>query len=230
MKRVTKSNVSVKISGAGCRVTAYVINKKILNELRAAAEDDALYESNPYSMVGNIALQAIRVAQGFCIYTIDDLMLEVSINGSILEIDQVGFLDDGCEFEEEFTSERDKTLLARYENVEYLGEGVALKKPEIFIVEVEDIKSAVMNCAFAADGNLNLGELELGLVELDVDTDLSNATYLTGLLNGMEKDIRYVLCGGQKYEFDVNVLNRYPSSFYLVSKGADGKWSSNYLG
>ncbi len=232
-KTQTTSNVSVNISGSGCRVTAYLINKKILKELRSATEDDALYESNPYSLVGNIALDSIRVAQGFCIYTADDLKFEITVDDKSIEVEKVGLLDEWCEFEEEFTSERGKTLLARSENNESLGKGFIPKKNEMFIIEIEEFKWAESNCSFSAINALDLGgleKLEIGLVDLDVETDLSNATYLAGLLNGMEKDIRYIRYQDKKYEFDLSIMNGSVSCFYLVEKKDDGKWKKEYLG
>ena len=73
------SHVSVKISGPAFRVTAYVINSKILKQLQSATEEDALYEDNPLSVVGNLALRSMRVANGFCIDSVDDFDVEVQI-------------------------------------------------------------------------------------------------------------------------------------------------------
>ena len=80
------SRVTVKISGPAFRVTAYVVNSKILKKLQSATEDDALYEDEPLSIVGNIALRAIRVANGFCIDNVDDFKFEVQIDGEFQEV------------------------------------------------------------------------------------------------------------------------------------------------
>ena len=76
---------------------------------------------------------------------------------------------------------------------------------------------------------LSVQDIELGLVDLDADTDISHATYDLGLLNGMEQDIRYVLVNGEKYDFDMEVLNSYSSDFYLVRKSKNGAWTKEWL-
>lgn len=223
------TNVEIVISGSGYRVTAYVINNKILNELKHATKDDALYENNPYSLVANISLNSIRVANGFCLYGAEKLKFDFSINGKSINIENVGILWDGCEYEEEFETDREKTLLATEKYLEGLGDGVKLKKSEMLIVEVEEMKYAEMTCEFTTEKLPKIQDINLGIVNLDVESDISNATYLTGLLEGMEKDIRYVVCDGQKHDFEIAIMNGRVSSFYLVKRDKSGIWKTEYL-
>jgi hypothetical protein len=223
------SNATIKIRGSGYSVTAYLIDNTILKRLKKATVKDALYEENPISLVGNIAHKAIRVAEGFCIDKADDLKFSVSINGSVAEIEKIGFLDEGYIFEEEFSTSRNKTLIARRETNEELGEGIILKKNEMVIVEVCDIKIAEMSVSFNSLKSLQIKDIELGLVDLDVDTDISLAIYRNGLLCGMEKDIRYIICDDIKHKFEVEVLSSYSSSFYLAKRDSSGNWVSEFM-
>jgi hypothetical protein len=220
--------VILKICGPTHRATSYVINKEILKQLQDATIDDALYEDNPISLVGNISLRSRVVAEGFCIYKTKDLEFELLINNIKHKIKAVGSLYEGCDFEDEFESERKETLIAREENNELLGDGFDLADNEMLVVEVEDIKYAEMTFVIESPVKLSVQDIELGLVNLDADSDLSRATYDLGLLNGMECDIRYVLVNGKKYSFDMDVISSYSSDFYLVKK-TDGVWKSEYL-
>jgi hypothetical protein len=223
------TRVSLKISGPAFRVTAYVIDSKILKQLQSATEEDALYEDNPLSVVGNLALRSMRVANGFCIESADDFEVEVQIDDESQEIEEIGILSDGCEFHEEFDSDIEKTLIAREENHEPVGGEFPLEKNEMLVLEFEEIKLGEMSFSFEAARDVTLENIELGLVSLDVDSHISQATYELGLLNGMEKDIRYVIHDGHKYEFDMDVLSGYASRFMLVKRNKDGNWVASDL-
>ncbi len=218
----------LKISGPTHNVTSYVINKEILKQLQDATIDDALYEDNPISLVGNISLRSRVVAEGFCIYKTKDLEFELLIDNVMCNIKAVGLLYEGYDFEDEFESVRNETLVAREENIELWGEGFDLADNEMLVVEVEDIKYAQMTFDIESPVKISVQDIELGLVDLDADSDLFRATYHLGLLNGMEKDIRYVLVNGKKYNFDMDVISSYSSDFYLVRK-TDGVWIKEWL-
>jgi len=223
------TQVSLKISGPAFRVTAYVINSKLLKQLQSATEEDALYEDNPLSVVGNLALRSMRVANGFCIDSVDNLKIEVQINGEPQAVEEIGILSDGCEFHEEFDSDIEKTLIARYENCEPVGENFPIEKNEMLVLEFEEIKLGEMACSFDTDRDITMEDIELGLVDLDVVSLVSQATYELGLMNGMEKDIRYVIFDGQKYEFDMDVLSGYASRFMLAKRNKEGNWVASDL-
>lgn len=220
--------VILKITGPSLRVTSYVINEEILEQLMNATIDDALYEDNPISLVGNISLRSDEVAQGFCLYKQKGVEYELLINNVKQKIEAVVLLNEGCDFHDCFETDRNETLIAREENNELLGDGFYLADNEMLVVEVVDIKYAQMTCVIDSPVQLSFEDIELGLVNLDVDSDLSRATYDLGLLNGMEKDIRYIVVKNEKIYLDLEIMNSYPSDFYLVKK-TDGVWKSEYL-
>jgi hypothetical protein len=225
------TSISICIEGPAYRVTAYIINNKILKEIQNASDEEALYEDNKYSLVGNLALDAIRVSEGFCIYEADNLKWDVAINGKEVDLKKVGHLAEGFEYSDEFDVPRSQALVASFEDDEKVGDGLKLKRGQMFMVEVEDIKFQRASLQIETPGEIKMEDVRLGIVDLDVDTDVSSATYLTGILGQKEKDIRYVLCGGERYEFEFEVFKSYASGFYLVrpTKEAD-VWKKEYLG
>ncbi len=218
------TQVSVKISGPAFRVTAYVINSKILKQLQSATEEDALYEDNPLSVVGNLALRSMRVANGFCIHNADCFDVEVLIGGKPMKIERIGMLLEGCEFHEEFDSDIDKTLIGKSENREPLGASFPLAKNEMLVLEIEDIKLGELSCDFEVINEVAVKDLELGLVALDAESVISDATYRLRLLNNMEEDIRSINFNNQKHDFHMNVLSGYCSDFVLVKRNSCGDW------
>jgi len=223
------TRIFVRISGPAFRVTAYIINNKILKKLKSAIVDDALYEDNPLSIINNLALRSMRVANGYCIDNVDCLAFEVLINGVPQKIEGIGILSQGCDFDEEFDSDIEKTLIAKSENCEQVGEHFPIDKNEMLVLEFEEIKLGNLVCSFEASRDVALKDIEIGLVNLDVVTQISEATYELGMLNGMEKDIRYIIFDGKKYDFDMDVLNGYASRFILVNRDKHEKWTVSDL-
>jgi hypothetical protein len=219
--------INISFTGAGYRVSAYLIDKNILDTLRNATPDEALYEDNPYSLVGNIAKSHHLVANGFCIDAKNKCILKTS--GGELCIDNMGILYDGEEYDELFNTPKTSTLIAKESNILSLEPDLKLDRNDMLIVEVIDIKKATYSASFKAN-NFKFENLELGLVNLDCETDLSKATYDVGLLKGMEKDIRSILYNGKEYSFDLDILNSYPSTFYLLSKDSGGVFECEFLG
>lgn len=223
------NKISIELRGSGIRVSAYVIDSKILKKIKEANEKDALYEDNPISVVRNLAKRAFQIAGGFCIYSADDLTCKVKINNKKTVIKKIGLLYDGCDYKEEFSTPRNKTLIAREENSEPLGEKENIGKNEILVVEVEEMKLAQMSANFEVDQPISVSELEIGLVDLDVDTELSRAVYPNGILQGMEKDIKWIIYDNTKHEFECEILSGYSSTFYLVRRNSRGEWVSEYF-
>lgn len=217
------------IKGKGCRITAYYINSKILETLRAAKPSDALYEGNRFSLVANLAVDRQRVALGFCIYRTEDFTCSLQINGKDSPIEAIGYLDDGCEFDEVFTAARGKSLLARYEDLEPLTEQRPVSNKQMIIIEVEEFKIAEMSVQISSKKQIALKDISLGLVDLDYNTELSRAVYGQDLSYGIEKDIRYLIHDGIRHEFESEIHSGFSSSFYLVKRTADGKWVTDLL-
>jgi len=219
--------INISFIGGGYRVSAYLIDKDILDTLRNATPDEALYEDNPYSLVGNLAKSHHLVANGFCIDAKNKCILKTP--GGELCIDNMGILYDGEEYDELFNTPKASTLIAKESNILSLEPDLKLDRNDMLIVEVIDIKKAAYSVSFKAN-NFKFENLELGLIDLDCDSDLSKATYDVGLLKGMEKDIRSVIYDGTIYSFDLEILNSYPSTFYLLTKDSNGGFECEFLG
>lgn len=220
----------VTLRGAGCRITAYFIDETILEELKNTPISKALFEDNPFSLVGNLATHVIRISQGFCIYKSEGQSCRVNIDDKLINIEQVGYLDDGYAYQEVFKTSPERTLVAHYQDVEPLQEDKPLKPNQLLIIELEDFKLGELSSYFTSREPIEVEDLKLGLIDLDFDTELSRATYQLGLTVDLEKDIRFLIYNGQKYDFELEILNGYSSTFYLVRRENDGTWISKYLG
>ena len=220
----------ISLRGAGCRITAYFIDESILDELRNTPTSKALFENNPFSLVGNLATHVIRIAQGFCIYKSEEKSCRVNIDDKLINIEQVGYLDDGYAYEEVFTTSLERTLVAHYQDVEPLQEDKPLKPNQLLIIELEEFKLGELSSYFTSREPIEVEDLKIGLIDLDFDTELSRATYQLGLTVDLEKDIRFLIYKGQRYDFELEILNGYSSTFYLARRESNGNWVSKFLG
>lgn len=220
--------IVMRIKGSAERVSLHVINEEILDRLMNATIDDALYEDNPITWVADISNDFLRVTQGFCIDKINGSDISLQIDGKEIEIEAVGMLEEGSDFEETFQTDRNSTLFARTENSEILGEKLSIKSDEMFVLEFEDIKYGELTCFVDYPSKVAITDIELGVVVLNSDTEASRATNNTSFLGGNKFDIRYLIINGEKHELEMAVHNGYSSEFYLMRK-INGVWKSEYL-
>lgn len=219
----------VTLRGAGCRITAYFIDEQILGELMSTPTRKALYEDNPFSLVANLALHTIRIAQGFCIYKAGDQACKLLIDNQLVEIELVGYVDDGYAYEEIFSASLERALVAYFQDVEPLQEDKVLELNQLLIIELEDFKLGELSSYLTSKAPIKVRDLKLGVVDLDYDSELSRATYQLGLTIDIEKDIRYLIHKDQRYDFELEILNGYSSTFYLVRRKPNGAWTAKCL-
>lgn len=86
--------VTVRFQGRGHNVKAYVLGPKELKTLLAATVEDALYEDNPYSLVGNLCAQAETVTLGFDPSRTQHFRCRVESGGGAVEVEDLVY-DNG---------------------------------------------------------------------------------------------------------------------------------------
>lgn len=222
------SKIEVEFFGKGYEIGCYVVDDEILDQLLNASKEDALYEDNPISLVRDIGKNFTLIANGFDLLS-DTFECKVTVDGNETNIQKFGFYYKDEPFEECFDTPREETLIADEEKSEVLGEQFSLSKGESLIVEVIDMKGATLSTAFETTNDASVSDLEIIVMDLDVPTDLSRATYDQGLLQAMDFDIRAISCFDQRYDLELDIINSYPSSFYLVKRNEQGEWEFEYL-
>ena len=222
-----KHNVSVKFTGSVYNISCFIIDKAILEDLMSASPEDALFEENPISLVHELAKDHHLIANGFDVTGNFESL--VTINDNEVIIESTGHLYEGESFEDVFDSPKDLTLFAEDKNIKALGENFLISAEDMLIIEVIDTKYSTLSTNFSTDKNISIQDIRLCCVDLDVDTQLSRAIYDQGLAQGIDLDIREIEFDGIRYALELNILNSYASSFYLVERNGAGEWTSKFL-
>lgn len=222
-------NAQVTLRGRGSRITAHYIDDQILKAIKKMDGREALYEGNKFSNVVNLAIHSKRVLNGFCIYQNDDFKCNVVIDNIECKIDEIGILEDGCDFSECFSGSPDSTLAAPLELSEPLEFDSNIESNYFFIIEVEEFTLGELVASFSSKNKIAVDEIKLGLIDLDVDSELSEVTYQIGLTGDSETSIKYVIHNGVHHELDLAIENGYASKFYLVKRNESGNWSQVLL-
>lgn len=231
MKKSRKAagpTVTVSLQGRGHNVKAYVLGPKELKTLLAATVEDALYEDNPYSLVGNLCAQAETVTLGFDPSRTQHFRCRVALDGEVIEVEDLVY-DNGDEDALEAFDPATQ-LVVREDGKIALGGDLKLKKNEVIVLEAISLRDAVLSATFTAEPGFALGDLELVAANLDVPTDLARAAYDLDLVDGMDQDIRLIRYRGQTHPFELEILNSTQSLFHLCRRVSNDEWETEFLG
>lgn len=222
------STVRVCIQGRGHHVKAYVLGQKDLKRLLSATDADAIYEDNPYSVVGMLSPYAHAVTLGFDPSRSGLFNCWVEIGSDKRVIEDIVFDSGDADGLESF--DEGSQLIVREDVRLELGRDVKLKKSQVLVFETISLRNAILSVEFEAVGDFELKEIQLKAANLDVPFDLARASYDLGLLDGMDQDIRSVSYKDKDYSFDLEIINSTQSSFHLCRRSDDGDWVAEFLG
>lgn len=219
-KKAASHNIRIVLSGSGYRASLYSINDEILEALRNTPVEEAQYEDNPFSNVGNIALSSCLVCLGLDINN-DQLAAKMFVDNLEVNIVKIGFIPEECNVEDELGVPPQDSLVAFSDDVEMLSDyaDVALEPTDdpLYILEVEEYKHGVLSVALESAVAPSPGDLRLGLIDVDDPAShITQITYANRLLGNVEQEIRFLIADKKKYEFELEIYKGYSSSFYLI--------------
>ena len=231
MKKTAKTagpTVKVSLQGRGHNVKAYVLGPKALKTLLAATVEDALYEDNPYSLVGNLCERAEPVTLGFDPSRARYFRCVVEWGDEAVQVADLVYDNGDQDALESF--DPSTQLVVREDATIALGCDLKLKKNEVIVLEAIGLRDAVLSATFTAQPGFALRDLELVAANLDVPTDLARAAYDLDLVDGMDQDIRAVRYGGQAHPFELEIINSAQSLFHLCRRVSADEWEAEFLG
>ncbi len=227
-KQVEETNVKVCLQGRGHSVKAYTLGPKELKRLLSATEADAIYEDNPYSLVGMLSPSAEAVTLGFDPARCASYSMWVEVNSKRVTLDDLVF--DSGDDDDLATFRPESQLIVREDALLALGRDFKLKKNQAVVIEVINLRDATLSTSFQVASDFKLADITLIAANLDAPFELARASYDLGLLDGMDQDIRKVRYASVDHDLELEIINSSQSSFYLCQRSEDGEWSSDFLG
>jgi hypothetical protein len=220
--------VTVTLQGRGHNVKAFVLGPKELQRLLSATAEDALYEDNPYSLVGSLCESAYTATHGFDPSRSNLFRCEVAMGGRSLVIEDLVFDSGDEDALEDF--DPDCQLVVREDAAFALGCDLKVKKNQVIVLEAISLRDAILSASFSAPSGVALSDISLVAANLDVPTDLARASYDLDLLDGMDQDIRAVRCGELVVPLELETLNSTQSRFHLCRRVSKDEWETEFLG
>lgn len=219
-------SVSLRITGSGIRVTCHAINEDIFARLMSADEDDALYEDNPLSLVNEIGFASETLAHGFCINKQEDFSVELKIDDMICDVQILPVYEQKSD---KSFDPNESLVCQTIEDGLFSERFRAADAQQMYLIETEVFKSAYLENRIELKKEVGVGDINLGLINLNDGRSLVSTFYGLGLLHGMQRGIHYLLIEGKKHELYLEIGHGYASDFYLVKRLKDGNWESKFL-
>jgi hypothetical protein len=226
--KTKKTNITICLQGRGYNVKAYILGTRELKRLLSATKVDAIYEDNPYSLVGMLSPTAETVTLGFDPARCSLYSTWVQTDARKVIIDDLIF--DNGDDDHLLSFNPESHLVVREDASLALGRDLTLKKNQVVVLETINFRDATLSTSFEAKSDFKLADIELIAANLDVPFELARASYDLGLLDGMDQDIRKVRYASIDYTLELEIMNSAQSFFYLCQRSTDGEWSSEFLG
>jgi hypothetical protein len=227
-KQMRKINVKLCLQGRGHNVKAYTLGPKELKRLLSATEADAIYEDNPYSLVGMLSTNAETVTLGLDPARCSSYSMTVEVDSKRVIID--GLVFDSGDADDLLSFNPESQLIVREDALLALGKDFRLKKNQVVVLETINLRDATLSTSFQVTSDFKVADVALVAANLDAPFELARASYDLGLLDGMDQDIRKVRHASVDHDLELEIINSSQSSFYLCRRSEDGEWSSEFLG
>lgn len=219
----------LRLTANGVNIIAYVISDETLRTMKAMFSDQTIdpeYDS-PLHMADENAIKTITISRGLSEDGFESGSLEVG--ETTYQIDGFVATSSDQSFEEECKDigidNPDNFLEVNDEGILPLGFNFKLPDNCHLIAEVMEFDEGEFICEFEVNDGVEVKPSDIKVIgyDLDVDTDLSAASYGVGLTGHMEHDLLGFEYNDEYYEFDLEI----PFSsinIQLISKQQDGQW------
>lgn len=219
----------LSLTANGVMITAYVISDETLGIMKAMFCDktiDPEYDS-PLHMADENAIKAISITKGLSEDGFESGSL--TVGKTSYQIDGVVVTSGDESFEEacEHNGFGDPNDCLESNSERILPLGLNFKVPDNchLVVEVLEFDEGEFSCEFEVRNprTFNPSDIKLIGYDLDVETDLSAASYGVGLTGCMEHDLLGFEFEDEYFEFEAEIPYS-SSNIHLISKGEAGLW------
>lgn len=222
-KTAVKINtITACISGSGVQAYAYFVNDDFLKKYELKISDSGREINTPFE-TSEILDDTTAICKFICHGMHEDPSIKIKFNGKAIDVESLE-IDDPYD---DVTHDVESALLMRY--VENQDHDFMVPKGMYLLVEVVEYEDGELITEIqTTDKKVELKDFLLEVRDLDTNSDLSQATYMTGFLNGAEYDILNLQYKAELASFDLNISGICGGGLYLVKPDSKGIWR-NYF-
>lgn len=222
-KTAVKINtITACISGSGVQAYAYFVNDDFLKKYELKISDSGREINTPFE-TSEILDDTTAICKFICHGMHEDPSIKIKFNGKAIDVESLE-IDDPYD---DVTHDVESALLMRY--VENQDHDFMVPKGMYLLVEVVEYEDGELITEIqTTDKKVELKDFLLEVRDLDTISDLSQATYMTGFLNGAEYDILNLQYKAELASFDLNISGICGGGLYLVKPDSKGIWR-NYF-
>lgn len=212
------NTITACFSGSGVQADAYFVDDNFLQKYELKISDSGTEINTPFD-TSEILDDATVTCKFICHGMQEDPNIELKFNGKTIRVEA---LIDDYSFDSESDDEETCLLMHCIENCDQ--DFMVPKGMHLLIEVIEYDHGELIAEIKTTDKIVNLKDFLLEARDLDTSSNLSEATYMTGFLNGAEYDILNLQYKGEPASFDLNFSGICGGGLYLVKPNEKGVW------
>jgi hypothetical protein len=219
MKPSASTNkVTACFSGSGVQAFAHFVSNDFLKKYQIKISEDGYSFSTPFESQ-EILDDSSVISKFICHGMQEDPEISIKLNGETFED---AYLTDEDSFDPEM-DDPDSALLRR--GMENSDQDFMVPNGMHLLIETIEYDHGELITEIEISKKItSLKNFILQTRDLDTSSNLSEATYRTGLLNGAEYDIVQLTYKGESASFELNFSGICGGGLYLVKPDSNGIW------
>lgn len=212
------TKVTAYFLGSGVQAFAHFVNDDFLEKYQIKISDDGYSLSTPFESQEMLDDPSV-ITKFICYGMQEDPEIIIKIDGKTFEDAYLTYEDS---FDPEMDDPDTALLMRGMENSDQ--DFMVPKGMHLLIETVEYDNGELIAEVELSEKVKSLENFILETRDLDTSSDLSEATYMTGLLNGAEYDIIQLTYKGESASFELNFSGICGGGLYLVKPDSAGVW------
>lgn len=219
IKTADKINtITACFSGSGVQADAYFVDDNFVRKYELKISDSGSEIYTPFD-TSEILNDATVTSKFICHGMQEDPNIELKLNGKAIQVEELIY--DDC-FDPESDNEETCLLMHCIENCD---QDFMVPKGRLLLIQITEYDHGELIAEIkTTEKKVKLKDFLLEVRDLDTSSNLSEATYMTGFLNGAEHDILKLQYKGESAQFELNFSGVCGGGLYLVKPNEKGVW------
>ena len=219
LKNRPSKKIAVTFSGSGVQAVAYFVDDSFMKKWGIDKPDVNGHYTTSFDqqdLSSDTSVDSVFICHGLQ----DDAEFEVTFDGKVLPI-------EGMQMQDEFDPEVDdeeSNLKINY--IKFNRQKYLVPSGKHLLIETTEYDNGSLIAEIdVEEQSVEISEMLIEVRDLDTDNDVSEATYMAGLIGSAEYDILEFHYKNQVAEFELSFHGLCSEGLYLVKKDSSGTWS-----